>query len=84
MNFSQNNLINILRLKMNHNLFLSKENMNSENEESDDFDLEGTVKARQIKNHSGVKSINWLPRIDLGEVAGVDTDEDGNIWVFHR
>ena len=69
---------------MNHNLLLSKDNTISENDESDDFDLEGTVKARQIKNHKGVKSINWRPKIDLGEVAGVDTDEHGNIWVFHR
>ena len=69
---------------MNHNLFLSKEKTISENNESDDFDLEGTVKARQIKNYNGVKSINWRPRIDLGEVTGVDTDENGNIWVFHR
>ena len=69
---------------MNHNLFLSKEKTISENNESDDFDLEGTVKARQIKNYNGVKSINWRPKIDLGEVAGVDTDEHGNIWVFHR
>ena len=26
----------------------------------------------------------WSPSVKLGEVAGVDTDVDGTVWVFHR
>ena len=44
----------------------------------------------QIDNEISRKFVNisedgdWAPEIPLGEVAGVDTDTDGSLWVFHR
>ena len=54
-------------------------------EESENFDLEATVRLRQTETFKSISSLNWQPQIaNLGEVAGVDTDNNGDIWVFHR
>ena len=54
-------------------------------EESENFDLEATVRLRQTEKFKSISSLNWKPQIEnLGEVAGVDTDNNGDIWVFHR
>ena len=54
-------------------------------EESENFDLQATVRLRQTETFKSISSLNWQPQIaNLGEVAGVDTDNNGDIWVFHR
>ena len=37
-----------------------------------------------IKFQSVEYDSTWTPNVPLGEVAGVDTDDDGTLWVFHR
>ena len=37
-----------------------------------------------IKFQSVEYDSSWEPNVPLGEVAGVDTDDDGTLWVFHR
>jgi len=43
----------------------------------DDDDL--SIKFQSVEYDS-----SWTPNVQLGEVAGVDTDDDGTLWVFHR
>ena len=46
-------------------------------ESRDDDDL--SIKFQSVEYDS-----SWTPNVPLGEVAGVDTDDDGTLWVFHR
>ena len=46
-------------------------------EDRDDDDL--SIKFQSVEYDS-----SWKPNVPLGEVAGVDTDDDGSLWVFHR
>ena len=48
------------------------------------YDIDETVKKQMSLKFGSVQSTNWTPKLDLGEVAGVDTDANGDVWVFHR
>ena len=47
-------------------------------------EIESEIDSRTIAFSKVTFDQNWAPEVQLGEVAGVDTDDDGTIWVFHR
>ena len=53
-------------------------------EEIKNYDLDKIIEDQLTARFKSVQSTNWKPQIALGEVAGVDTDKEGHVWIFHR
>ena len=48
------------------------------------FDINEIIEDQLSRKLVNVSAAEWQADLRLGEVAGVDTDSNGNVWIFHR